>query len=149
MPATVATPQIGFKAQLLRGNADGPPETFTQIPGLHKLMTPKMKAGLIDSTQMGQASVFRGDIAGLRDAGEMTIELVYDVTDVTQKLLLSDFNAGTTHNYKLLFPDGSDSWIMSAFIIGFEVVLPLDGLVLATLTFKVQGEPTFQSGVTP
>ncbi len=149
MPATVATPQIGFKTQFLRGNADGPPETFTQVAGLHKATTPKMKAGLVDSTQMGQPSVFRGNIAGLRDAGEMPLEFVFDPTDSSQKQLLSDFNAGTTHNYKILFPDGSDSWIVSAFIIGYDVALPMDGLALLTVTFKVQGEPTFQSGVTP
>src|SRR5579864_8799272 len=107
------TAQIGFKTQLLRGNADGPPETFTQLGGLHKLESPAMKANLVDSTVMGQASVYRNNIAGLRDAGEMKLELVYDPTDSTQKTLLSDFNAGTTHNYKILFPDGATFWIVS------------------------------------
>lgn len=134
MPTTAA---IGHNAQFQRGNG-ATPEVFTALAQVTSITPPSLSRDTIDASHMQSPQRYREFISGMRDGGEVSIEIDFERGSATDLALLSDFNSDAARNYRVVFPAGQ-VWTFNAFLTGYEVSVPLDDKMTASVTFKVNG----------
>lgn len=140
---------FGQGTKLQRGNADGPPETFTTIAEVQSISGPTTEFDKIDRTSHDSPGGARQYYPGLKDQGELSFTVIYDPKEATHGSagLFGDANARTTRNYKLIFPDtGGSYYTFSAFVSGLPQEFPVDDLIKANVTLTIDGDVTL---VTP
>ena len=131
-----------FGTKLKRGGTAG-----TAIAEVTDISGPGMEADTIEMTSHDSTSGWKEFIGGLKDGGEIELEINYLPANATHKYaaggLLYDLDAGTANSYALVFPDAATTmWTFSAIVTGFEVGAPIDDKLSAAVTFKVTGKPT-------
>lgn len=122
--------------------------TYTAIAQIRDLSGPAMSADAIESTHRDGG----GDkefIAGLRDGGEVTFDLVFDPALTTHSPsasggLLTAFKAGSKDGYKVEFADSAPTVAaFDAIVTGFQPKMPLNDMQTADVTLKVSGAITW------
>lgn len=102
---------------------------------------PEVKKDVVDATHSKSPGKFKEYISGWRNAGEVSIDILYDgAADLVP--LVADVVADDPFDYRFEFPDGS-FWDFTAFATGVAPQGPIDDKLAATLTFTVTGEPDF------
>lgn len=139
--------QIGHGTLFKRGNADGPPETFTTVAGVHDTISgPSLSKDTVDATHFASTDRYREFLSSLRDGGEVSLPVFWDPNDTGSASAianaLTDFNADTARTYQILFTDGSD-WTFEGILTGIGQETPLDDKMTMALTYKVTGKPVF------
>lgn len=140
---------IGWGSILYRGNADGPPETFTAITDVVAFTPPQEAADEIEVTHFESPNRRKEYIAGLIDAGEASCTInynpgVYSIHDQ----LVQDFEAGDNHNWMFVLPGNIENIVFNAFIRNFaRNVAPSDALT-ADVTFRVSTVTTVRPAFT-
>ncbi|MFF2774860.1 phage tail tube protein [Streptomyces sp. NPDC058052] len=130
-----------FGVQFARGDGAGP-EVFTALAAVNNVGGPSLTRETIDTTAHDSPNGWREFIGGLKDGGEVTIDINY--MPVAHDALIADFNDKDPRNYRLIFPDADQTtWGFPAIMTGFQPAAPTDDKLSASLTFKVAGEPTF------
>jgi len=105
-----------------------------------------MERSTIDVTDHGSPDGWQEFKGGLKDAGEVSLEVNYDPSK--HDTLIADFEDDDPRNYKLTFPDpAATTWTFTAILTGFSAEAPVDDKLAASLTFKVSGKPVI--GATP
>lgn len=135
------TAMIGLNTLFKIGDGAGS-ETFTTVAEVTSIKPPGLSRDAIDATHSESPSGWREYIAGLKDGGEVSIDINFDPGSTTTDLLTDQFATSTVGNKKVLFPDGTE-WAFKAIMTGFEPDAPVDDKMSATVTFKVSGAPTF------
>jgi predicted secreted protein len=121
------------------------PAVFTAIGNVTSVSGPEIERETYDVTAHDSEDGWREFIGGLKDAGEVSVELNYD--PVKHDELVADFDDAKARAYKLVFPQGKGSWAFQAFLTGFSQEAPVDDKLSGELTFKVTGKPTITPGV--
>jgi len=135
----------GFGAQLKRGDGAGP-EVFTAIADPTSISGPGLSRETIDVTSHGSVDGWMEFLGGLKDGGEVSIDVNYDPAN--HDFLVDDFEDAAPRNYQIVFPDPDETtWSFGAILTGFEPEAPYDDKLAASLTFKVSGKPTIAAGV--
>ena len=129
---------IGWGSILQRGNADGPPETFTDVSEVTSFVPPQEAADEIEVTHFESPNRRKEFIQGLIDAGEATCTInygpgVYAIHDQ----LVKDFEAGTVLNWRFLLPGTVEVIEFTAFIRNFARNLGPSDVLTADVTFRV------------
>ena len=132
-----------FGTQLQRGDGAGP-ETFTSIANVTDITPPGLERETLDVTSHGSPDAWREFIGGLKDGGEVEIEVNYDPRE--HDALVADFEDDAPRNYKILWPKALGSWAFAAVLKNFEPEAPHDDKLAASLTFKVSGKPEITTG---
>jgi len=108
------------------------------------------EAGVVEFTDDGTgthsfhyAYPYREFIAGMRDAGEISIEgnFIVDSDNKSSLDVLSELHGGSELDCELEFPDGT-KWAFDAIATAFETAGNFDDRVTVSATFKVTGQPT-------
>jgi len=73
-----STGNIGYGSQLLVGQDDGSPETFTAIPNVKSITVGDFSAGVVDVTHLRSPGRHREKRGTIRDSGPITIVATYD-----------------------------------------------------------------------
>lgn len=112
---------------------------YVDVAEVTNITWPGYSRDAVDATHMQSPDTFREYIAGLMDAGEVSIEInfVPSATDVIVAAMVAgvgQFRIEHASGVKLLF---------SAIVTGYEPAVPLDDKMTASATFKVTGKPTF------
>lgn len=131
---------------LKRGDGGTPTETFTTIAEVKSISGPSMSADVIDVTTHSSAAIGAGreKIASLIDWGEVSFDLNFIPTNTQHKQLLADLNARGKHNWKIVFPDaGPTEWAFEGIVTNFEMDMPVDDVLGASLTITITTKPTF------
>lgn len=130
----------GFGTQLKRGDGGGP-EAFTALANVTNISGPGLTRETIDVTAHDSPDQWMEHLGGLKDGGEVSVDVNYDPAD--HDVLVDDFDDDAPRNYQLVFPDVSaTTWSFGAILTGFEPEAPYDDKLAASLTFKVSGKPT-------
>lgn len=130
----------GFGTQFLRGDGGSPAETFTPVANVTSITPPGLSRETIDVTAHDSPDGWMEFLGGLKDGGEVSIEVNYDPAE--HDTLASDLEDDAPRNYQVQFPDqGQTTWQFAAIMTGFEPEAPYDDKLSATLTFKVSGKP--------
>jgi predicted secreted protein len=119
------------------------PGTFTDVAHVTNITLPAIERETLDVTAHDSASGYMEFLGGLKNGGEMSIEVNYDPTvhdDLTAHMDDSD-----PLNYKVLFPGSLGSWTFTAVMTGFAPEAPYDDKLTAEISFQVSGKPTLSN----
>ena len=92
-------------------------------------------------------------VAGLVTAGEITFDINFIPKNPTHgdgTGLLSLLGLQLVTGFKLLYNDAgagtASYWEMDAYMTGFDQDVPADGILMASITLTINGQPTFTKG---
>lgn len=128
-----------------------PPDWVT-VAEVVSVTPPSLSRDAVDATHTESPEKWREFIPGLRDGGEVTLEMNFIPKGAGISTILGSFNRDEVVNSRITFPDEtvpgaspSDAtvWTFLAFITGFEPEAPVDDKMVASVTFKLSGKPTF------
>jgi hypothetical protein len=99
----------------------------------------------VDVTTHQSADAFKDSDPGLVDAGEVSIEGLFDITDTTgQHAMLTDASARTTRTGVITFPSSIATWTFTGYITKIKIGdAPVDGKIPFSASIKPKGKPTF------
>lgn len=133
-----------FGTQLQRGDG-APTEVFTAIANVTSIKGPELKRETIDVTAHDSADAYMQFVGGLKDGGEVSLDLNYDPAE--HDALVSDLDDAAPRNYKLVFPVSPvATWAFAAIMTEFSSEAPYDDKLSASVTLKVSGKPTITTG---
>lgn len=132
---------IGY-GTLLKVGDGATPEVFTTIAKVTSIKPPNLSAGSVDVTHHESPGAMREFIPGLKDGGEVPLEINFDPGSATTDLLTDMFASRATKNCKIVYPDSSE-WAFKAFVMSFEPDAPIADKMTASVKLKVTGEVTF------
>lgn len=133
-----------FGIALKRGDGASP-EVFATIGNVTSVSGPEIERETYDITAHDSVDGWREFIGGLKDAGEVSIEVNYDPTKHDD--LIGDFEDTEARTYQMVFPGTLGQWQFAAFLSGFSQEAPVDDKLSAEIKFKVTGKPTITAGV--
>jgi len=133
----MTTAYLGHSATLSIGtNAVG---QITNISG------PNLTRDSIDVSNMGSTEGWKEHIPGMLDAGECTVDVIYDggsaathVSTILHAQLVSTAAPGTI---TVTFPD-SGTWAASGFVTSLGHTMPAGDKVTQSVGLKFTGKPT-------
>jgi hypothetical protein len=129
---------IGWGSVLGRGNADGPPETFTEVSEVTAFQPPQDTADEIEVSHFGSPGARKEYIAGMVDSGECTCTIQYrPAVYAIHRQLALDAEARDLHNWQFELPDDEEVITFRAFIKQFNRKLAPSDKITADITFRV------------
>lgn len=128
----------GFGTKLLRSDMATPTPTLTELAGITNITGPGISREILDVTAHDSADAYREFLGGVKDPGEVSVDVNYD-PDV-HDVWIDDLDDVTPRDYQIEFPDGT-TWDFAAFLTSFEPSAPFDGKLTASASFKVTGKP--------
>jgi len=136
---------IGFGILLKRGNGASP-EQFTAIAELIGLAGPTLSRETVDVTHTESTNKYREFIAGLLDAGEVTVDVAWLPDHATQNEatgILKDLHDGTLRNFQIIWPTAAPvTWTIACLVTGVDPTAPIEDRMTASISLKVSGDPT-------
>jgi predicted secreted protein len=143
----------GFGTQLQRGNGGipTPPETFSTIAEVKSITALNLTIETLDATSHSSTGGYREMLPSFKDAGQLTAELNFVPADPHQAPdtgLIKDFDDRVKRNFRLIFPDPDGTQVdFAAYVVGYQVNAPIDGILSANLTLRITGAPTWGTAV--
>lgn len=141
---------IGFNTLFQIFDTGASPDAWTTVAEVTKITPPAIARDAQDATHTESAGGWKEFIPGLKDGGEVSIEMNFIPKGAGVALILAQFNASAVTQCRILFPDGSHTspitstkWAFNAVCTGFAPEAPIDNTMVATAKFKVTGQPTF------
>lgn len=141
----------GYGAQLMKGNASSPTETFEAIAAVRVITPGAMETADIDRTHLRSPDAHHEHMPGLRDSGAFQCEAIWLPHEQSQSFagggagsftgggLLQDWQERTIHNWKIvLYADGSPSieWPFRGYVSQFQPgAIGIDDLITASISF--------------
>lgn len=133
-----------FGTQFQRGDGATPSETFTSIANVTSIGGPERTRETIDVTSHDSPDQWMEFVGGLKDGGEISLELNYDPTESTHDLD-DDFDDVLPRNYRIVILPGTDdeyTWTISGILTQLGDEFPYDDKMSRNMTCKVTGKPT-------
>lgn len=128
-----------FGTELRRGDGEDP-EVFTALADVTTVGGPSISRETIDVTSHGSEDAWMEFLGGLKDAGEISLDVNYDPAQ--HDTLMADFNDEAPRNYELAFPTSPETVrVLELILTGFESDAPHDDKLSASLSFKITGIP--------
>ena len=108
------------------------------IGEITRIGLPGIEVDDIDVTVSTSTEAWRVFIAGLKNAGEIEADLLYekDNTDSVFDALATD------DTFTITFPDDS-TFACSGYLKGTGIEIPIDDRIEQTISIKLSGKPTF------
>lgn len=131
-----------FGTQFMRGDG-GSPEQFTPIANITTISGPSRSRETIDVTTHGSPDGWREFIGGLKDGGEVSLELNYDPAEVSHDLD-DDFDDVEPRSYRIVILPGTEdehTWDFKGIITELSDEFPYDDKMARSVTIKVSGKP--------
>jgi hypothetical protein len=141
MPPTEA--RIGHGTLLKRGNGASP-EVFETIAEVTSINPPQMESEDVKVSHMESPGGYHEYIPGMREAGEVSFEINFLPAHATHNGvtgLAANHRARTVHNWKIELAGGGAVWSFPGYVKTFNVQIPVDDKVSASVSIKVTGEP--------
>lgn len=130
-----------FGTELRRGNDAG--TVFTAIANVTSVSGPGLSRETIDVTAHDSPEQWMEFLGGLKDGGEVSLDINYNPGEPTHAFLQDDFDDTAPRAYRLVFPDDDQTtWSINGILTGYEPEAPYDDKLAASLTIKVSGKPT-------
>lgn len=134
----------GFGTRFQRATTLSPGTTFETIASVTNISGPGRKRETIDVTAHDSPSQWMEFIGGLKDGGEVSLDINYDPSEATHDLD-DDFDDTAARNYKVVILPGTDdeyTWSIKGVMTELSDEFPYDDKIARTMTIKVTGKPT-------
>ena len=116
------------------------PEVFTTVAEILSFSGPELSAEEIDVTNLDSSGGFKETIAGLRDAGAVTLELNWH-KHALQVTLRDKLAAGSADNYKITFSDSPSTVAdFSGVVTAFSMTTDPNAQITASVTVQISGQ---------
>jgi hypothetical protein len=113
--------------------------SYTNVAEVTNINPPQYTRDSIDATHHASPNGYREYIAGMMDAGEVTLEMNYVPSASDQ--IITALQAGVGQ-FRITHSSGV-TVTFSAVVTAFSPETPLDGKMVASATLKVSGRPTW------
>jgi hypothetical protein len=115
------------------------PNQFTAIPGVTGISGPSAQANLIDVTDLD--STAKEFLPGLKDEGEITLDLNWTPDNTVHQSLRSNFTNRTKKTFALDFSDTAPvtRWQFDGYITQCQISGAVDNALKAQVTIKITG----------
>lgn len=138
-----------FGTFLKIGNGGTPTETFTTIAEVRDISGPSFAVGTEDVTNH-DSNGWREHIPTIIEGGEVTFDINF-VGGATQGFasgsLYDDMVDKTKRNFQIVLPAGvgssNDTGSFAAYVTGFELSAPVEGVLTASVTLSITGSVTW------
>lgn len=146
----MATGALSSFGTLLKiGNGATPTETFTTIAEVRDISGPSFAVGTEDVTNH-DSSGWREHIPTIIEAGQVTFDVNFK-GDATQGFgsgsLYDDMIGKKKRNFQIVLPSGvgasNDIGSFAAYVTGFELAAPVEGVLSASITLQITGAVTW------
>jgi hypothetical protein len=125
----MAQARIGYRSKLAYGNADGPPETFTEIAAQTSCTPGDPMFDEVETTNQDSLAFRKEFLPTMVDGGSVTGDGNYDPADATQDRLRVLRDAGTVQNFRINIRDApSNSIIRTITFAGYVKEFAIDSL---------------------
>ncbi len=134
----------GFGTQLKRGDGATPTEAFTTIANVTSISGPERTRETIDVTSHDSPDGWMEFVGGLKDGGEISVDINYDPSLDTHDLD-DDFDDVEPRNYQIVILPGTEdehTWSLRAILTNLGDEFPYDDKMARSMTLKVTGKPT-------
>lgn len=139
----MATPRAAIGTLLQKGNGASP-EVFTTVATVGNITGPGLKGDTIDVTNHDNTTMYKEFIVGLKEGGDVKFVLYFDPTETTHTGLITTFENRTVSNWKLELPvSPAQGWSFAGVVTAFDNKFDVNGAIMADVTIKVSGKPTF------
>jgi hypothetical protein len=127
------------------------PDAWVTVAEVTNVTPPALARDAVEATHTESPEGWHEFIPGLKDGGQVSIDLNFIPGGPGTALLLSTFDLAAALQARVMFPDGdplaspitATVWTFTAICTGFAPEAPVDGKMAATATFKITGKPTF------
>ena len=128
-----------------------------ELPNLKDISGPSFSRATIDTTSHSTPGGYKDKIVERWDGNEVTFDLNFDPANARHNDVIGDLTtsvaADDPDTYWLAFPGarGQTQWAsieFRAFLTSFDVSLPVEGVVMASVTLTVTGAPTYTANDT-
>ena len=118
---------------------------WVDISDIQSIDGPKKTRDVIDTTSLDATDGYKTFIAGFRDGGTVTLPMNF--TRATYEIMNDDYESDLLQNYEILLPDDElTSFEFEALVTELGLGIPADDKVTATVTLKISGKVTINSG---
>ncbi len=132
-------------------NTGASPDTWVTVGEVSNITPPSFARDAQDATHTESPEGWREFIPGLKDAGEISVELNLVPDSDSMDLILGTFDSDELQQVRILFADGVQTgptptcsrFTCSGIVTGFPLEAPMDDKMSASLTVKISGKPTF------
>lgn len=120
-------------------------EVFTAVASVLSIGEIGVSRETIDVTTFDSADDYKQYIGSkLKDAGEFTLELLWDSADAQQTALEAKINDVLASNYTIDWSnDGATKASFSAVVTSYSKATPMEDKVSQSFNFKLSGKPVF------
>lgn len=119
----------------------------TDVANVTNIGGPGLSTDAIETTAHDSAGADRTFIPGLKDAGELSLDINFDGDDVTHNAaagVIKQYADRTVASWVLTFTDPLPTTAtFNAFVTGLDFAHPLDDVATAALTCKITGPITW------
>lgn len=136
--------RIGYGTLFASGNGASP-EIFTTLGEVTAITPPGWARDTVDATHEQSPGAHREFIAGLADAGEVSMDINFVPGGAATAALEAEkalTGSSAAINRRITFPDGSYMTFVGI-LTAVEPDAPIDDKMSASVTLKVSGVPTF------
>jgi len=136
-----------FGTQFKRGDGATPTEVFTTIANVTSISGPERSRETIDVTAHDSPDGWMEFIGGLKNGGEIQLEVNYDPAEDSHDLD-DDFNDSQPRNYQLVILPGDPdehTWSLPGILTNLSDEFPYDDKMSRKVTVKVSGKPTLSA----
>lgn len=121
--------------------------TFVTIGQVRDISGPSLGRDTVETTTRDSSNAWREFIKGLKNAGEVTFEVVFDPDLSSHSYatgILSDFaSESTLAKWRISFPDTTPTtFTFGGIVTTFETSMPMEDALTASVTIKVTGAVT-------
>lgn len=128
---------IGYGTKFYRSPDD---ITYTQVANLLSFTPPEKSRSSIDNTTLDGTDLYKTFEPGMIDAGEVSLQLVWNQADAQQDALDADFESSALVYYRIKYPN--DVTVdYYGFITGIGGTVEIEGRIAKTVKFKISGKP--------
>lgn len=116
----------------------------TTIAAIKDITGPGLSLDTIDVTTHDSANAWREFIGGLKDGGEVSMDIVWDPDDTSQTNFRTDLASRAVTAWSITLTDATPTVIsFNALVTEFEPSIALEDELAASVTLKITGAVTF------
>ena len=132
-----------FGTKLMLGSSFSTGSGFL-VGNLTNISGPSISVDTIDVSAHDSSDAYREFVAGLIDAGEISVEGNL-LRSTAANDILSQLTARTSTKATIMFPSKIYWYSTGVHVTGFETDAPFDGKIGFTASMKLSGKPTMSS----
>lgn len=137
----------GFGTLFQRATTLTPGTTYETIANVTNISGPERTRETIDVTAHDSPDQWMEFIGGLKNGGEISLDINYDPAEATHDLD-DDFDDAAPRNYRIvILPDTEDeyTWQLKGILTTLGDEFPYDDKMARSMTIKVTGKPTLSA----